>query len=79
MTAKQARALSEQYLQEDREHVDMRIMEACARGHYKVWVQEVMLENVDDVKDYYRALGFTITEHPNHLVREFLISWEYEQ
>ena len=79
MTAKQARELSEQYLREDREYVDDRIMEACGRGHYKVWVQDMNLANAAATKEYYRSVGFEVKEREGGSVKEFLISWEKEE
>ena len=76
MTAKQARLLSEQYLHEDREYVDDRIREACGRGHYRVWVQDYNLTNPSATKDYYRSVGFEVTDREGDSVKEFLISWE---
>lgn len=76
MTAERARQLSGAYLNEDREYVDSRITEACGRGHYKVWVQEIHLNNVEATKEYYRSMGFDIKDPVGRRVKEFLISWE---
>ena len=76
MTADRARQLSDAYLNEDREYVDSRITEACGRGHYRVWVQEYELNNVETTKEYYKSMGFEVKDREGGSVKEFLISWE---
>jgi len=76
MTAERARQLSGAYLNEDREYVDGKIKEACGRGHYKVWIQEVYLSDALRTKEYYRSMGFEVKDREGGSVKEFLISWE---
>lgn len=75
MTAERARQLSDAYLNEDREYVDEKIKEACGRGHYRVWVQEYELNNVEPTKEYYKSMGFEVKDREGGSVKEFLISW----
>ena len=76
MTVERARQLSGAYLYEDREYVDGRIKDACGRGHYRVWIQEYELNNVEQTKEFYRSMGFHIIDREGGSIKEFLISWE---
>ena len=76
MTAERARQLSGAYLNEDREYVDGKIKEACGRGHYRAWIMESCLNNVEATKDYYTDMGFDVKDLSRGKANEFLISWE---